>query len=159
MKKRSLQDWAAIAEILGTVGVVISLVFVAYTVNRNTLELRLVNENVLWQLNDDIISGLLGSSDILSIVDKRDKGEELTRVEEWAMYVFTTRQFNAWEMAFYRFQDGAFSPERWEAVNEGLSSGLIEGFSSCDEECWENFRVGYGADFVRHVDEVYSHHH
>jgi hypothetical protein len=45
MRKLDLQEWSAVAEIVGTVGIVISLLFVAYTVNRNTIELRSTNEN------------------------------------------------------------------------------------------------------------------
>ncbi len=156
MKKLSLLEWAAIAEILGSVGIIISLLFVAYNVNRNTIELRSTNENALLELNDAIISGLLSHTDILSIVDKRQLGEDLSRVDKWGLYVFTVRQFNAWEMAFYRHQDGAFSREQWEAVDEGLGSGLIDGFSACDRQCWENYKVGFGDEFIRHVDAVYA---
>lgn len=157
MRKLNLQDWSAVAEIVGTVGIVISLLFVAFTVNRNTIELRLTNENFQLQLNDEIIAGLLSNTDVFSIVDKRDNGQELTHIENWGMNVFTLRQMNVWEMAFYRHLDGAFTPERWDAVNEGYAGGLIDGFSACDKECWEFFRTGgYGADFVRHVDAVYE---
>ena len=36
MKKRTLNEWASIAEIFSTVAVVISLLTVAYTIDRNT---------------------------------------------------------------------------------------------------------------------------
>lgn len=156
MRKLDLQEWSAVAEIVGTVGIVISLLFVAYTVNRNTIELRSTNENATLQMNDEIIAGLLSNTDVFSIVDKRDNGQELTQIESMGMNVFTLRQLNLWEMAFYRHLDGVYSPERWEAANEGYSSGLIGGFSACDKECWEWYKTGYGADFVRHVDAVYE---
>ena len=156
MKKLDLQGWAAVAEIVGTVGIVISLLFVAHSVNRNTVELRSANENAQLQLNDAIIAGLLSNTDVISIGDKRDSGQELTQIENWGMNVFTRRQLNVWEMAFYRHQDGLFSAEQWEAANEGYFSGLIDGFSSCDKACWEWQRVGFGTDFVRHVDAEYD---
>ncbi len=156
MRKLDLQEWSAVAEIIGTVGIVISLLFVAYTVNRNTIELRSINENAQLQMNDQIIAGLLNNTDVFSIVDKRDNGEELTPIENMAMNVFTIRQLNVWEMAFYRHLDGVFSPARWETASEGYASGLIDGFSACDKECWEWYKTGFGADFVRHVDAVYE---
>ena len=116
MRKLNLQDWSAVAEIVGTVGIVISLLFVAYAVNRNTIELRSTNENFFIQMNDEIIAGLLSNTDVFSIVDKSDNGQELTQIENWGMTVFTLRQFNLWEMAFYRHLDGAFTPERWVVV-------------------------------------------
>ncbi len=156
MKKLSLQDWSAVAEIVGTVGIVISLLFVAYTVNLNTVELRSTNENVQLQLNDEIIAGLLSNTDVFSIVDKRDNGQELTQIENWGMAVFTLRQLNVWEMAFYRHLDGAFTPERWDLVNKGYAGGLIDGFSACNKECWERYKTDFGAEFVRNVDAEYE---
>ncbi len=156
MRKLDLQEWSAVAEIVGTVGIVISLLFVAYTVNRNTIELRSTNENAQLQINDEIIAGLLSNTDVFSIVDKRDNGQELTQIENMGMTVFTIRQLNVWEMAFYRHLDGVFSPERWEAANEGYASGLIDGFSACNKKCWEFYKIGFGAEFVRHVDAEYE---
>ena len=156
MRKLDLQEWSAVAEIVGTAGIVISLQFVAYTVNRNTIELRSTNENAAIQMNDEIIAGLLSNTDVFSIVDKRDNGQELTQIENWGMTVFTLRQLNVWEMGFYRHLDGVYSPERWEAANEGYASGLIDGFSACDKECWEFYKIGFGAEFVRHVDAEYE---
>jgi len=156
MKKLDLQEWSAVAEIVGTVGIIISLLFVAYTVNRNTIELRSANENAALQMNDEIIDGLLSNTDVFSIVDKRDNGQELTQIENWGMVVFTLRQLNVWEMSFYRHLDGLFSPERWDAANEGYASGLIDGFSACDNDCWQNYKIGFGAEFVRHVDAEYD---
>jgi hypothetical protein len=156
MRKLNLQEWSAVAEVVGTAGIVISLLFVAYTVNRNTIELRSTNENATLQMGDEIIAGLLSHTDVFSIVDKRDNGQELTPIESMGMTVFTLRQLNVWEMAFYRHLDGVYSPERWEAANEGYASGLIDGFSTCDKECWEWYKPGYGVEFVRHVDAVYE---
>jgi len=156
MRKLDLHEWSAVAEIVGTVGIVVSLLFVAYTVNRNTVELRSANENAQLQLNDEIIAGLLGNTDVFAIVDKRSNGQELSQVEEWGMTVFTTRQLNVWEMAFYRHLDGVFSPERWDAANAGYASGLIDGFSACNHACWEKHKVGFGVEFARHVDAEYA---
>lgn len=156
MRKLDLQEWSSVAEIIGTVGIVISLLFVAYSVNRNTIELRATNENAAIQMTDEIIAGLLSNTDVLSIVDKRENGRELTQIENWGMTVFTLRQLNVWEMAFYRHLDGVYSPGRWEATNQGYVSGLIDGFSACNKECWDFLKLGFGAEFVRHVDAEYE---
>ena len=105
MRKLNLQDWSAVAEIVGTVGIVISLLFVAYTVNRNTIELRLTNENFQMQMNDEIIAGLLGNTDVFSIVDKRDNGQELTQIENWGMDGLSACDKECWE--FYKLGSGA----------------------------------------------------
>ena len=156
MKKRNLSDWAAIAEIIGTTAVVVSLLFVAYSVNRNTVALQAVNENFFFQMNDGIIGDLLSDSDILTIVDKRSRGEELSNVENMSMWVFTLRQFNIWKMAYDRYRDGLYAPDRWLSVNKGYANGLINGFSACDEVCWSRVKLGFAGDFVEHVDAEYT---
>ncbi len=156
MKKLDLHGWAALAEIVGTVAVVVSLLFVAFSVNRNTLIVQAANENALIQMNDEIIAGLLSNSDILSIVDKRESGQDLSNVENMSMAVFTLRQFNVWEMAYYRHKDGLYTPERWIVVNEGYADGLMNGFSACDADCWALWRTGFADDFTEHVDSEYE---
>ena len=156
MKKLDLHGWAAMAEIVGTTAVVVSLLFVAYSINRNTVVMQAVNENFFFQMNDQIISGLLSNSDILSIVDKRGSAQELSNVESMSMSVFTIRQLNVWEMAYYRYKDGLYTPDRWLAVNEGYSDGLMNGLSACDKDCWARYRLGFGDEFARHVDAEYA---
>jgi len=41
MKKANLSNWAAISEIVGAIAVVVSLLFVAYSINQNTTALTL----------------------------------------------------------------------------------------------------------------------
>ena len=45
MKRLALPEWAALAEIIGTVAIIASLLFVAYEINRNTLVLQGTGEN------------------------------------------------------------------------------------------------------------------
>ena len=41
MKKANLSNWAAISETVGAIAVVVSLLFVAYSINQNTAALTL----------------------------------------------------------------------------------------------------------------------
>lgn len=47
MARLKLTEWAASAEIIGTVAIVVSMLFVGYSINRNTKEMQAVNENYL----------------------------------------------------------------------------------------------------------------
>jgi len=53
MKKLDLTEWAAISEILGTTAVIASLIFVAYTVDRNTVVMQAANDNFQYQIQDE----------------------------------------------------------------------------------------------------------
>ncbi len=54
MRRLGLSDWASIAEITGTIAVVISLLIVAYSLERNTTALsgQIVNE--MYDANREI---------------------------------------------------------------------------------------------------------
>jgi len=52
MKKLDLTDWAAAAEIVGTVAVVVSLLFVGMNIKQNTAAVQAMNDNVLYEMTD-----------------------------------------------------------------------------------------------------------
>jgi hypothetical protein len=58
MKQRKLTEWAAISDIFETVAVVASLLFVAYTVNQNTTVLQSVNDNFVYQIQDQRVGDI-----------------------------------------------------------------------------------------------------
>ena len=49
MAKRNLAELAAISEIIGTLAVIISLLFVAFNISKNTRVMQAVNDNFLYQ--------------------------------------------------------------------------------------------------------------
>jgi hypothetical protein len=50
MRKLNLTEWAAVSEIIGTVAIVISLLFVAYSVNQNTAVMQASNDDFIYEL-------------------------------------------------------------------------------------------------------------
>ena len=157
MKKIDLTGWSAIAEIVGTVAIVVSLLFVGYSVNRNTVVMQATNENLISQRTEDIIRDVLSNSDILSIAVKKANDEELSTYEKVGMELFVQRRFNQWELAYYRYSEGLFPPERWDAFNSATSQSFMGGQPfACNEDCWANKKSNFGTEFVKHVDAEYA---
>ena len=50
MRKLELSDWASLAEIVASFGVVISLIFVAISLERNTAVMQASNDNFIYEL-------------------------------------------------------------------------------------------------------------
>jgi hypothetical protein len=67
MKNRNLAEWAAISDILETVAVVASLIFVAYSVNRNTLVMQSASDTFVYQIQDERVRDIANSSELASI--------------------------------------------------------------------------------------------
>ena len=53
MKRLTLPEWAAIADIVGTVAVVVSLLFLAHTIEQNTAVTQSANDNFLMSWTID----------------------------------------------------------------------------------------------------------
>lgn len=153
MTKRSLSDWAAIAEIVGTAAVLVSLIFVVVSIRQNTAQLRLQNENFLYELQDGARADFVSSPWLVDISVKLDNGEELTPTESRRFFAHTVRYINVWEMIFYWHQNGHIEEQSWQDWDEFYSYGIG---SSISEELWAQLRPTYSAAFVEHVDRKFK---
>jgi len=153
MKKMSLTEWSAVSEIVGTVAVVISLLFVATSINRNTAVMQASNDNFVYELQYGRIREIVGSPGMASIYVKFNQQEEMTAVEEERFYWDTLQELGTWEIAFNRQRDGMFSNEQWEAWDRYLSSVLPNRLSV---ESWTEIKEWYADDFQGHVDSAYA---
>ena len=62
MRKLSLGEWSSLAEIVATVAVVISLMFVGYSINRNSYILQSTNDSLIFEIQDSIMAEMASSS-------------------------------------------------------------------------------------------------
>ena len=153
MKRKSLSDWAAIAEIAGTVAILVSLVFVVVSIRQNTAELRLQNENFLFELQDSAQADFVSNPWLIDISIKVDNGEELTASEYRRYFAHTVRFVNHWEMIFYWNRDEVIKEQAWRDWDQYYSQDID---SWLTKQQWHEIRSSYQADFVRHVDSKYK---
>lgn len=152
MAKRSLADWTAISEIIGTAAVIVSLLVLAFSVSQNTKALRATNDNFLYQIQDSIISTLVSDPSLASIYIKRENLEPLTDVEYDRFTNQGFRDLLMWELAFVRFQEGLVSDAQWNSWNNAYS---IEFPAVYGDVFWSETREWVRDDFAEHVDAAY----
>jgi len=153
MKKLSLPELAAFAEIVGTVAVVVSLLFLAYTIEQNTAVMQSANDNFLYELDDRQQADVALTEDLAIILLKHYNGEELSGVDEVRVRRQGIRQLSTWEIAFDRHREGLLSDEKWKSWNRYYSLNIRNDYP---EEWWANLREYYGDEFAAHVDAVYE---
>ncbi len=134
MRKLNLAEWAELSEIIGTVAIVITLVFVGYRINQNTAAIQASNENFLYQLQFARISAVINSPGMASIYVKRNRNEDLSVEEGERYYWDRVLEIGTWEIAFIRHRDGIFSSEQWDAWDNYYTSGILNQFLA---EYWE----------------------
>ncbi len=153
MKRLALKDWAAIAEIVGTVAVVISLAFVIQSVNRNTAELRTANDAFMYQLGDSQLETIAANPALAVRYAQQGYGLNFSDSVEAQMFWTKMRDMNMWEATYYWYVDGFFSQRQWDGWNQAFASTLKNEFP---ERWWQSVRRNYATDFSKHVDEAYG---
>ena len=81
MRKLNLTEWAAVAEIMGTIAVVLSLLFVVYSVKQNTAVMQASNDNFLYQVQFARERDIVSSPGMAAVYAKLRRDEELTDEE------------------------------------------------------------------------------
>ena len=151
MRKLNLTDWASISEIVGTLAVVISLMFVVLSIDRNTAAVQVANENFLYELTDSYIEAVVSDPGLTAIYVKAGKGDALSDVDRFRVDMQMTRFMNRWNLAFDRHKDGMFDPEKWNMWNESFESSINVQYL---REWWAESKSGYGLEFAAHIDSI-----
>jgi hypothetical protein len=111
--KKSLRDGALIAEIVGAVAVVISLIYVGVSVNQNTRALMVSNHQALVAMDQDK-NGWLRDAQFAEIYEIAEADVDRLSPAQLLQYrTFEADTFNAWEFAFITHNDGMMDENIW----------------------------------------------
>lgn len=141
------QAIAAISEIIGTIAVVVSLIYVAVQIRQNTAALNTDARASFLAALQTVNSFSLANSDVVHrglFNGEELDGEDLTR--------FTTivhSAFNAWEALYTEFLAGNVEPEYWEGKLRQIQWTLSR--PSC-RHAWDNFTHLFDERFVKYIE-------
>lgn len=153
MRKLTLTDLAAVSEIVASIAVIVSLLFLAYSVRENTVVTQSANDNFLYELQFARVREISGSPMMAVLYTKLRQSEELTEIEKTLLQWDNLQQIGTWEIAYVRHHEGVYSDERWQAWDRYFRLALLETFSK-DE--WDEVSLWYEGDFKDHVDAAYA---
>ena len=146
MKKLSLKEWAAVAEIVGTAGVIVSLLFVANSINRNTELVQSAHSTLIYELSATAVDEQIEDGDYAIFSAKRSYGLEFQDENEAKTLYSLTRYLVHWELLIARHADGLVDDdvyfewsdyygymiardmniEWWDAVEKDFSPYLVD---------------------------------
>jgi len=155
MKKLDLKEWAAVAEIVGTVAVIVSLLIVSNNIRQNTKAVQATNDTVLYEMTDSWYADVAVNPELAELMIRYEAGEQLTDSEHRQISYHISRTLNQWELAFVRFEQGLFPPKQWESWNHSFEVWLPDVYRQQD---WENDKETYYEGFAAHVDAIYLDH-
>jgi hypothetical protein len=152
VKKYTLTEWAAAGDIVGTVAVVISLLFVAYSINRNTDATQASSENILFERHTELANQFMLDPTLAELMVKRRKGDaELTEVEAIRWEKYELNMLDIWALAHSRYQRELLSEAQWETWDQYFIHMFSDGTEAISRARWEELHFGYDQEFWAHV--------
>jgi hypothetical protein len=95
-----LKKSALIAEILGGIGIIVSILYLGFEISENNKNTRTSNHLALQELTGQINNLLMENTALAEVILKgQDDPTSLSEVEQMQFYAFADRSFNVWETA------------------------------------------------------------
>lgn len=153
MAKVDIKMLAAGAEIVASIAVVVSLLLVVASIDQNTKSLQSINDNFLYELQNQRLRDVSNDSELASIIDRYFAGEDLTSAERRQYFSWQLQELNMWEIAFTRYNEGLLPAKQWDSWDRYWNTDMPGQFP---EAWWSAIKHQYSDDFVAHVDAVYA---
>ena len=150
MKTMKLTDWAAFAEVIGTVGVIVSLIFVAFSIDRNTDEARAEQTNHLYDVSRTIELAVAADQEWSRIIVKGRNGDEpLSDVEKFRYDAYLVSVIDLWDGTLDRYTDDLIRLSQlqdWDDYFEEWASRHVS------KNAWERIRWQYVGSLREKID-------
>ncbi len=112
----SLEAWAAVAEIIGAITVVITLAYLAIQIRQNSSAIRSSNATTVHINTQNLAQAPMMDRELAEIILRAVNGdEELSRSEKLAAYAWFYQFLKTGELAYQSFVRGELDEEYWEA--------------------------------------------
>ena len=148
-----LSEFASIAEIVGAIAIIASLMYVALQVEQNTIAIKTSNEQSRLDFGRAQEELLAADADFAELVLKAESNTEtLTEVEHLRFFVFTTWRISAWEVTYVNYVNGIVDERTWEAWDAGYR--LVIAGKLGYRQFFRDTRAKWDVRFMSHVDGV-----
>ena len=149
-KKLNLSEMAALAEVVGTVGVIVSLIFVVVGINRNTIQASAATTQAFFASVREVELEVAANPSWSEIVVKGRKLEvELSDVEQYRYDAYVTSMIDLWDELYLRYQDELTDPitlELWEGWFQDWAKRHIS------RSTWDRIKWSYAGGIEKKVE-------
>ena len=149
--KRSLKEYALVAEIVGAIAVVVSLIYVGTSVNQNTDAILVANHHALVAMDQDTNAWFRDSEFAASFEIAMDDVSNLSPVQSRQFRTYLADKFNAWEFAFLTHNSGMMEDDIWDGWDGYYRLELKQ---KGHQWYWNSGREGYSPAFRVYVDSI-----
>ena len=154
-------NWEAIgsvAELLGALGVIASLVYLAAQIRHNTRSLRAATYESLAQATAASNILLISDPEIARIVEMGLGGDSLGREDRTRFVAYLRMTFRRYDSIFLHSQQGTLPPEAWEAYWNSFrkmlrSRNVLDFWEKNKNDYMRGFRDLVSKEISRALDE------
>jgi len=146
----SLADLGNLGEFIGSVAVLVSLIYVAFQIRANT---RAVRASTFLGLTNGWLDFLQHTSDAELadlLVRARAAPDQLDRVELYRIFTLGRATFRRYENDYFQFKSGTFDAEAWRGYRSSLRDEVFAGPSM--RALWTLSRDKFSPEFAAMVD-------
>ena len=151
MRKLTLSEWAHVGELIAAVAVVVSLLLVVYSLERNTAALQGGTENLLFESHTALAGHMVTDPALADIRVKVRHGEALSEAEGIRWNTYQELLLDVWAMAYMRYQDDLLAEREWQSWDTFFSNHFRSSDLRLSAERWQELVPGYDAGFWAHV--------
>jgi len=150
MNNEKLQRYSLVAEILGGLAVVLSIIYLAVEIQSNTHAIQTQSHQGLLELLNELAYMRFENADLMLKGD--GNYEELNESERYQYTELWSARLNIYEQAFNAYSSGTLSKELWQAWDGDGQRRRICMESS--QRIWVRLFDGFGPDFQLHMDGI-----
>lgn len=150
----TLSDLADLAEIVGSVAVVVSLVYLAVQVRQNTHSVRSATLQANTALWNSIISTLADPGSVEAYAAGLTGQKDISPVIYTQFFLHCRRIFVAFEDQHFQFRQGILDKETYKGYERSISEQFLafQGFRIW----WEQSKNVFSPQFVEYIDDLIS---
>ncbi len=143
----------AMAEAIGAVGVILSLLYLASQVRQNTKLSRAATRQALADGSHRLASDVVEIDDIARIMQDALDGKDVKPHERLRLQARCLRDLRFWDNAYYQYAEGLLTAEEWDGFRVNLHVILQFPFY---RDYWENFQGIFSVGFRRELNSLLS---
>jgi len=149
-KKLSLSDMAALAQVVGTIGVIISLIFVLVEINKNTVQASAATTQGFFAAYREI--ELMVASDPTwseIVLQGRKQEADLSEVEQFRYDQYVGSIIDLWDELYLRYSDGLTDPVTLSLWEEWFQKWARRNIS---HSTWDRLKWSYAGGIEEKVE-------
>lgn len=155
MERERIELLALLAEIVGAVAVVISVIYLAMQISDNTSELQSQGHFHALSLAQRPLELLIADRELARIIEGGYSDPDQLSATDWHRFsMYQVMAFNAWEYLYYAHESGSIPENLWAGA-DAYYRGLVQGQPAL-RRFWSEYQHAFDGPFHGYVEGAFG---